>query len=386
MVKQITKDINVANIIYKYLQEHTLDADEEEIFNQWLKDAKNRDFLERIQTTDLLYNGLYEALETEKKWEFSCIKERVFKRKTFRIAKYIAVASVFILLLFTPFLLTEYTSWEKLDNYNTIVQKNTEDNAIIEAPQGDIFHIADSVKHIVSTENKEVPQRENKIKVQDNTDDNTATTNYYTLTTARRGNISIELSDGTKVALNAKTIMKYPLHFNDKERTISLQGEAFFNVSKDERPFIVETQNTKIRVLGTKFNVKSLGNGKHTTTLVEGSIQVNTDSNDTYTIREGQQIYINTEGEVSIKKVDTYYYTAWRNNLFAFKQTELKEIMHTIADWYDFDCIFKTDKIQYIKYTSMIYRYDDISNVLNVLNSLDEFHCEINDTKQLIIK
>lgn len=386
MVKQITKDINIAKIIYKHLQEHTLDSDEEQLLKRWLENPKNKSFLEQIQTTDLLYNGLYEAPEIEKKWEFSCIKERVFKRRTYRLVKYIAVASIFALILLTPFLLSEYTSWEG-SAHQTSTPKSTEGSAIIEAPQGDVFYIADSVKYIVSNKNKTIHHQENNTEKQDTiSNDTKEKTDYYTLTTAQRGNISIELSDGTKVALNAKTVMKYPMQFNGAERVVSLKGEAFFNVSKDGRPFIVETNNTRIKVLGTKFNVKSLESGEHTTTLVEGRIQVNTDNEDSYTLVEGQQIHINTEGEVSVKKVDTYYYTAWRNNLFAFKQTELKDIMYAIADWYGVTCVFETDKIKHIKYTSMIYRYDNINNVLDVLNSLDEFHCEIKENKQLVIR
>ena len=86
----------------------------------------------------------------------------------------------------------------------------------------------------------------------------------------------LTLSDGTVVTLNSATTIKYPDHFGDSTREIYLEGEAYFDVSKDPlHPFIIHTDKMNIRVLGTSFNVKSyqsepLGEAS----LINGSIEV----------------------------------------------------------------------------------------------------------------
>ena len=88
----------------------------------------------------------------------------------------------------------------------------------------------------------------------------------------------ITLSDGTQIWLNAGSTLKYPSKFSDKKREIFFEGEAFFDVSKDKnRPFIVRTSEINIRVLGTKFNVKSYPEDNIIeATLVSGSIEIET--------------------------------------------------------------------------------------------------------------
>lgn len=105
-------------------------------------------------------------------------------------------------------------------------------------------------------------------------DDLQAQTNTLYVPAGQRA--CITLQDGTIVWLNAQSTLIYPSHFYGKERTVSITGEAFFEVSKDkEKPFIVTAQDAKIRVLGTKFNVYSYPDTKQIkTSLIEGAVQV----------------------------------------------------------------------------------------------------------------
>lgn len=65
----------------------------------------------------------------------------------------------------------------------------------------------------------------------------------------------ITLQDGTEVWLNAQSTLTYPSHFSKKNREVNIVGEAFFDVAKDKKPFIVSTQDIELQVLGTQFNV-----------------------------------------------------------------------------------------------------------------------------------
>lgn len=99
---------------------------------------------------------------------------------------------------------------------------------------------------------------------------------YTTITTPLGQRSMIELSDGSKVWLNAGSKLRYPDHFNGDLREVFLEGEAFFDVAKNERnPFIVHTSEINIRVLGTEFNVKSYPDeGIIETTLVSGAVDI----------------------------------------------------------------------------------------------------------------
>lgn len=381
MVDKIIEDIKIADLIYKYLRGHAVDTDEEALFQKWLESPKNRKFLNRIETTDLLYNDLYENVKFEKKWEYSCIKEQIIRQRTFRIGKYAAAIAVFLIITAAPFFLSKYFLFSASQENVVSTYKVNNSKATLETGSGELLYIGDSIKSICSDESVKLKSiAENQtVEVEDEN------LNYQTLTTSERRSLSVTLSDGTVVFLNAKTSLKYPKYFKGKERIVSLKGEAFFDVAKSSSPFIIKSENAKLEVLGTKFNVKAIGNGENITTLVRGKIKIMMNNNDSLILEPGEQIYVNQLGDFTIKEVDTHYYTAWKNNLFAFKQVELKDIISSIADWYGLTCLFENEDIKKTRYTSMIYRYDDVDNVLNVLNSLDEFHCSIKDGRYIIV-
>nr|WP_286083552.1 FecR family protein [Parabacteroides goldsteinii] len=105
-----------------------------------------------------------------------------------------------------------------------------------------------------------------------------------TITVPAGQRINITLADGTNVWLNARTTIQYPITFNEKERLVKLDGEAYFDVTKDKsKPFIVQTNNYNVEVLGTKFDVDSYSETEiFETTLMEGSVRISslTDANE----------------------------------------------------------------------------------------------------------
>ena len=86
---------------------------------------------------------------------------------------------------------------------------------------------------------------------------------------------SLRLSDGTLVWLNSGSRLEYPTHFATDNRQVRLEGEAYFEVQRDESlPFIVQTNTVDVKVLGTKFNVSSYAKEETKVTLKEGKVQV----------------------------------------------------------------------------------------------------------------
>ena len=99
---------------------------------------------------------------------------------------------------------------------------------------------------------------------------------WHTLQVPRGGEYKIVLDDGTEIWLNSASELKYPAHFVGNERRVCLVGEAYFQVARNEAaPFIVETRDMDVKVLGTSFNVSAYEDEENShATLVEGRVEV----------------------------------------------------------------------------------------------------------------
>ena len=144
----------------------------------------------------------------------------------------------------------------------------------------------------------------------------------------------LTLSDGTLVWLNAGSKLRFPQKFidSDKERIVYLEGEGFFEVAKNkEVPFIVNTQEVDIKVLGTKFNISSYETDHSiATTLVEGSVSVyetRMPENNLLLIPNFQASYNKFKNDFSKKEVDTKMFTAWMEDRFVIDNLTFSEIL-----------------------------------------------------------
>ena len=111
----------------------------------------------------------------------------------------------------------------------------------------------------------------------------------HTVDVPRGAEFTMKLSDGTSVHLNSESTLRYPVQFNGQSRIVKLTGEAYFEVAKNGKPFIVDLGDCMIKVLGTHFNVRAY-NDEHEiqTTLVEGSVEVK-DINSKVLLSPGEQ-------------------------------------------------------------------------------------------------
>ena len=111
--------------------------------------------------------------------------------------------------------------------------------------------------------------------------------------------------DGTRVHLNYNTTLKYPPHFTSNSRTVYLDGEAYFEVAKDnKRPFRVVTANGVVRQYGTSFNVNTYMNGVTKVVLVDGSVSVLPNLGGEYKMKPGELAVLHAATqEVQISEV-----------------------------------------------------------------------------------
>lgn len=194
---------------------------------------------------------------------------------------------------------------------------------------------------------------------------NTAVT-YNTIATPRGGEYQIILPDGSKVWLNSASSINFPTAFNGNERSVTITGEAYFEVAHNPgKPFNVKANGTKIQVLGTHFNVMAYANeGSVKTTLLEGSVKVSA-GNESSLIKPGQQARV-SEGQIKIMAANLEEAVAWKNGYFYFKNTDIQTVMRQISRWYDVDVEYR-GKIPQTVFTGKMYKNVNASKVLDVL-------------------
>jgi transmembrane sensor len=158
----------------------------------------------------------------------------------------------------------------------------------------------------------------------------------------------IVLPDGSKVWLNSGSRLIYPEFFVDKNREVFLIGEAFFEVSHDDKkPFVVQTSDLRIRVLGTRFNVSAYPTDHMIeTVLTEGKVKLEQHNSglfpETTELKPGQlAAFSKTERTMQLKTVDTEHYTLWKQNLIKFESTDLSRVVKKLERY--FNIRFKYD-------------------------------------------
>lgn len=189
-----------------------------------------------------------------------------------------------------------------------------------------------------------------------------------TVATPRGGQYQLTLPDGTRVWLNAASSLRFPAVFNNEERVVELEGEAYFEVAKrvktgnttlkqgrgERLPFIVKTGGQVVEVLGTHFNINAYRDESWTrTTLLEGSVRVTANtaspapaafaaSGMSKVLVPGQQSRISSspaanesnKRAILIDDVDTDEAVAWKNGMFEFNNSDIRSIMRQLERWY----------------------------------------------------
>lgn len=187
---------------------------------------------------------------------------------------------------------------------------------------------------------------------------------YNTLTVPVGGEFTIQLSDGTKVWLNAGSKLKYPVVFQGDQRKVEMEGEGYFEVKKNEQmPFIVQVNDISVRVLGTAFNVSSY-HRQTVTTLISGKV----------CLMKGEQRVVLQPGEQAIavaetpgfdiRKVNARNYALWKNGIFWFENEDLNTILENLARWYDVEIFYADPELKKLRFSVEMKRYESIETVL----------------------
>lgn len=203
---------------------------------------------------------------------------------------------------------------------------------------------------------------------------------YNTLKIPTCGFYCLELEDSTRIWLNAETELRYPVAFGKNTREVYLSGEAYFEVSYDKnRPFVVRTgEGISVKVYGTRFNVNTYDVERVQTTLVQGKVGVELLKGEEYVLSPDEMAeYSKSTRKVEIKEVDTYLYTAWKDGKFVFENETMEEIMERLCRWYDCEVFFATERGRQSRFTGIITRFEQLSDVLYLIGETTEVDFEI---------
>ena len=208
--------------------------------------------------------------------------------------------------------------------------------------------------------------------------DNAIPVAQNTISTPKGGQYQLILPDGTKVYLNAASTLSYPTAFQDKERLVELNGEAYFEVAKNKLlPFRVKSGQQTVEVLGTHFNVNAYADeGAIRTTLLEGAVKISAGMI-TQVIKPGQQAILNknTADKIVITEVNTDKVIAWKNGVFSFENEDLKSVMRQISRWYNVEVIY-TGVSSDEKYYGEISKNSKLGEVFEILE-LNNVHFDV---------
>lgn len=209
----------------------------------------------------------------------------------------------------------------------------------------------------------------------------------YTVSVPAGQRTHLTLPDGTTVWLNARTTFSYPTSFNSNERTVFLQGEAYFEVSKNlHKPFIVQTQQYNIEVLGTKFDVEAYPDSKNfETTLMQGSVKVSSPQNpeQSLTLKPNEKVFLK-DGVLTSTQVSDFSSYRWKEGLICFKNIPFEYVMEEFEKYYGMKIVVKNKSVHSYSYTGKFRQTDGIDYALNVLQRDIYFKYEKDTENQII--
>ena len=202
---------------------------------------------------------------------------------------------------------------------------------------------------------------------------------FNTITIPRGGEYKLVLSDGTRVWINSASVLRYPVKFVKGSRKVFLEGEAYFEVSADTiHPFVVQTANLGVNVLGTGFNVMAYPNEELAeVTLVHGRVGVQAGGREALLHPEEQYVYQVADKRGKIRQVNVEPYISWINGILSFDAMPLGDLTAKLSRWYDIDFFFTSNGLKDLKFSGAFKKYNDIQYVLNLIEETTDVRFEL---------
>lgn len=360
--------------LYKKLENTLSDAADKEV-EEWLKIPSHRSYFEHLKQFHQLYER-QKASGTDVQNAWEAMRKKINKKASRRLRTLVWIstlaASVLVgwgigyLFLLSP--MPEMTKPEMVQILPGKVQ------AILELANGNTYDLQENFVQTISKNILLDSGRLNYIQSDTGCHDQLV---MNKLSIPRGGEFQLVFEDGTKVWLNAESMLKYPQTFPATSREVWLDGEAYFEVAKDaQRPFIVHSGIQKITVLGTSFGITAYpGEDRFSTTLVDGKVQVeySGDTKEVYSLQPGERVlYHSPSNTIRLEKVDVREFVAWKDGRYVFSRRRLEDMLNTLSRWYDFDVFFRDPRAKEIVFSGELKRFESFDDILKMIEKSSE--------------
>lgn len=377
-------DINKADKLLRRYLEGTCTAEERQLVESWYDETlmlqkKDPDLSQERLVNTILRERLKDHMYNQKS-----------KRTIYRLHIWGAVAAV--LLVFSAYYFYTVRTIESSSNefalQATVEQDTKNDGVTLRLASGETIQlrsdqgiIIDTSSLVYSDGSKIIPERINA-----------DLSPIFELNTPSRGQYQIDLSDGSRVWLNASSSLKFPKEFKSSERLVELTGEAYFEISHDKtKPFKVITnfsleEGQVIEVLGTKFNVSAYKEDNAIkTTLLEGRVKVKIAAAEASQIlKPKQQSIVRPESTViATKEINIDNVMAWKRGDFIFDDEDLESIMHKVSRWYNVEVSYEY-KPKGLYFKGAISMSKDLPVVLQALEETGQVEFKIVGQKIIV--
>jgi transmembrane sensor len=368
----------------------TISLEEDFLLSNWLKESSlHQQYFDNVLRFYKEGSGFVDAkAETERAWKALLRKLEKGRIKSNKRIISISIAAAAIILVMS------FVFWPKKIGQSLIANKQDQtvqpihpgtSKATLVLNDGSVHKITTNGNLLLADGGAVISSEGTKLKYTQK-ESKTKEVKYNTLTIPRGGEFMLQLSDGTKVWLNSETTLRYPVQFAGSERRVELTGEAFFEVTRNEKiPFLVESGNQTVKVLGTEFNISSYKDDRFVyTTLVNGSVEVYSRSRPEVRqfLAPNEQSSLSVSGDqISKRTVDPFQYVAWKDGRFVFNDLKLEDIMNTLSKWYDVDVIFARDDLRNIRFTGNLKRYEDFGEIMKKIEMTHEVEIQIENRK-----
>ena len=391
------KEFNIA-ILISLLQKEEVDAAQQRELDNWLaEDPANMQLWQILNQQDQIQARLnvFENIDEQRGWQkviqqISGVPKQV-NRPGLRLWTMLTSAAAILICLSIGI----YFYSSRLEKSQPV--KSTYANDILPGKQGATLTLANGKQVVLNnTAEGKIAQEsgvsisksgngsiEYEIKDALGSDLNLSNT----LTTAKGETYRLRLPDGSVVWLNAGSSLTFsPSLRNGGARRVELTGEAYFEISKDKiHPFVVHTTSQQVTVLGTQFNINSYADEPATTTtLLEGSIQLNIGSIGSRILVPGEQAKFEN-GLLGVRKANLQEVVAWKNGYFRFNDEPIESVMRKLARWYNIDVSYSGSP-KGERFTGKLSRENNISQILNAMESTKAIHFKVEGRRVTVIQ
>jgi len=375
------------SLIVKYVN-HSITQDELNDLVMWLEQPGSKETFQEYIKINYSIDYKLSTYNTEEVKRLLLDKihkdKRQYRRKrVFRFTKYAAILLIAVGVAYT---------FQKENFAPTITLPSQNDQIItLELENGrSVILKEEETQDIVSEKGEIIGKQINKGIQYEDTELSELV--YNTLKVPYGKRFQVTLSDGTRVFLNSGSSMKFPVKFiPNNDRTVFLSGEAFFEVTKNKDPFIVNAESINVKVLGTQFNVSAYADDKSmNTVLVEGSVQLlgNNMENTTAVLLkpEYEAIWDKIQKQMVVAKADISSTLAWMNGQLVFRAVTFKDIIKKLERSYNCTIINNNQSLNDEIFSATFnVEKENIEQVMNYISKNSPYHFTISENNIITI-